>query len=143
MLLVGQTVDLHTMRRGDGFSRSMAVSFGGLCTCVLWGLIAVLLGLAKLKASFPSFSGWAALVTLPIGVAVMLRVNHLMRSDDHSRWLIVAAVMPAALLLALSVVVRFEQPRAWLESDGLIGLGYGLLMMPVLVALFAGGKPKR
>lgn len=143
VLLIGQTVNLHTMRRGDGFSRSMAVSFGGLCTCVMWGLIAVLLGLARAKSAFPSFSGWAMLVMLPLGVGAMLRVNHLMRSYELSRWLIACVMLPAALVMALSAVVRFGKALSWLESDGVNGLLWSFTATFAAIPLFVGRKARR
>ncbi len=119
VLLVGQTINLYTMRHGDGFSRSMAESFGALGTCVMWGLIAVLLGLAWRSAKFPLGAGWASMLLLPLGLAAMLRVNRLMRSDEHSRWLIACVVIPAMLLIALSVTVQFRSVPAWLNELGL------------------------
>lgn len=142
VLLIGQTVNMHTMRRGDGFSRSMAVSLGGLCTCVVCGLIAVLLGLAKAKSTYPSFSGWAALIILPTGFAAMLRVNYLMRSYEHSRWLIACVVMPVVLLMTLSAVIRFEKALPWLENDGVNGLVWSVTTAFAAIPFFAGRKAK-
>jgi hypothetical protein len=119
LLLVGQAINLYTLRRGDGFSRSIAGSLGALCTCVMCGLIAVLLGLARSTAEFPALAGWAVIVLLPVGLAAMLRVNHLMRSYEHPRWFIVCVVLPAGLLIALSVAVQFRNVPEWLNEVGI------------------------
>lgn len=143
MLLIGQTVNLYTMRRGDGFSRAMAVSCGGLCSCVVWGLIAVLLGLARTKSAFPSFSGWTTLVILPTGIAAMLRVNCLMRSYEHSRWLIACVVSPAVLLMAFSAVIGSDSMPSWLESDGANALLWSFTTTLAAVPLLVGYKSRR
>jgi len=142
ILLIGQTVNMHTMRRGDGFSRSMVVSVGALCTCVVWGLITVLLGLARMKIAYPSFSGWATLIILPTGFAAMLRVNYLMRSYEHSRWLIACVVVSVVILMTLSAVIRFEKALPWLESDGVNGLLWSVTTTFAAIPFFAGRKAK-
>lgn len=133
LLLVGQTINLATMRHGDGFSRSMAESFGALGTCVLWGLIAVLLGLARRSAAFPSGTGWASILLLPLGGAGMLRLNRLMRSYEYPRGLIVCGVMPALLLTALSVMVQLRSVPAWLDAVGIsVALGSGAAVLAAI-----------
>lgn len=135
VLLVGQMINLYTMRCGDGFSRSMATSFGALGTCVMWGLIAVLLGLARRSAVFPSVSGWGSLLLLPLGLAAMLRVNRLMRSYEHSRWLIVCGVIPVVLLMGLSAAVQFRKMPAWLDAAGINVLLWSGTMLVTLLPL--------
>lgn len=143
VLLIGQAVNLFTMRQGDGFSRSMAVSFGGLTTCLVWLLIAVLLGMARTKAAFPSCSGWVSVIMLPFGLAAMMYVNQLMRSYEHSRWLIVWVVIPAVILLALAAAVRFGKGLPRLESarDNVVLGSFAILL--AVVPLFVGRKRKR
>src|SRR5678815_4633405 len=88
LLLILQVTNLISMRKDDAYGREMSRALGILLSIGIWGILAVLITLARTRGPFPSFLGWAVLVLLPASLAAIIAVHKLFRNPPGPAWLI-------------------------------------------------------
>jgi hypothetical protein len=142
-LFVLQVGNLASMHASDPFGRGMSSAFGIPLSIGLWLLLAAMLIAARTRDAFPSFSGWAVLILMPVSLAAMLETNSLFQSTLSPRWLIISAAVPPFLLalFAIALCVPILRPRV--QSVAANGAIWGSVLLLSVIPWFEAVRQSR
>jgi hypothetical protein len=142
-LFVVQVGNLASMHDSDPFGRGMSYAVGIPLSVGLWLLIGALLITAKTRVAFPSFSGWAVLILMPVSLAAMLETNSLFQSTLSSRWLIISAAVPPLLLVLFAIALCIPLLRPRVQSVAANGGIWGMVLVLSVIPWFEAVRQSR